>query len=148
MTALVSHSQRLMIPQRRAASLDKEVSHINLTLIWPSYDHVPSDVPEAAPEGRGMWARARLFSHPRQRCHLLGEAQHICSCWPPTSTPLPFLSTAGRKMISCDAEHNKRRTGLFLLLYPLLWLVSTPAVDKPIIARTEAAVTSIDYASV
>lgn len=91
-----------------------------------------SDLPEAAPEGRRNVGMGKaVFPSMPLRCHLLGEAQQICSCWPPTSTRLPFLSTAGRKMISCDTESNKRRTCLFLLLYPLWWLVSLLQWTRP-----------------
>lgn len=91
-----------------------------------------SDLPEAAPGGRRNVGMGKaVFPSMPLRCHLLGEAQHICSCWPPTSTPLPFLSTAARKMISCDTESNKRRTCLFLLLYPRWWPVSLLQWTRP-----------------
>lgn len=36
-------------------------------LSWPSCNHAPSDLPEAAPKGRvALWAQGRLLSHP---CH-------------------------------------------------------------------------------
>lgn len=137
--------------QRTAASLEREVCHIHLLLTWPCCDHAPSDLPEAAPEGREVPCghgegcfpiRAiEVPSSGRSTANPVMLSSHLQTC-------IPFLSTAEKKTIACNTEHNKRRTDLFLLLYSLrfstLWLVSTPALDKPTTARAGAALMFID----
>lgn len=76
---------------------ERSMSHkpyINLAKLWPcSFSPPRSSTWRQKNVGMGK----AVFPSTPLRCHLLGEEQHICSCWPPTSSVLPFLSTAGRR---------------------------------------------------
>lgn len=96
MTALISHSQRLMIPQRTAAPppLDREVCHINLMLIWPSCDHVPSALSEATPEAEECG--------PGESCFPI----HATEVPPPGRSKAHLQRLASHQLTSLLSEHS------------------------------------------